>query len=67
MDDIIKIVMPLEDSGLLIDGATESVKQETKKQEGCFSWGYDSTSGFLIDTACGFLMGACYIWKRTRR
>ena len=35
MDDIIKIVESLENSGLLIDGASETVKHEVKKnQEG---------------------------------
>ena len=33
MDDIIKIVKLLEDSEVLIDGVTEAVKHETKKQE----------------------------------
>ena len=33
MDDIIKIVESLEKSGLLTDGATETVKHEIKKQE----------------------------------
>ena len=36
MDDIIKIVKSLEDSGLLIEGATETAKYEIKKQEGAF-------------------------------
>ena len=36
MDDIIKIKKSLEDSGLLVDGATETVKHEIKKQEGGF-------------------------------
>ena len=35
-DDIIKIVESLENSGLLIDGASEKVKHEIKKQEGGF-------------------------------
>ena len=43
MDDIINIVKSLEKSGLLIDGATETVKHEIKKQEGRFFGGYDST------------------------
>ena len=34
MDDIITIVRSLEESGLLVDGATETVKHEIKKQEG---------------------------------
>ena len=36
MDDIIKILKSLEDSGVLIDGVTETVKQKIKKQEGRF-------------------------------
>ena len=36
MDDIIKIVKPLEKSRLLIDGANETVKNGIKKQEGEF-------------------------------
>ena len=36
MNDIIKIIKSLEDSGVLIDGVTEKVKQEIKKQEGWF-------------------------------
>ena len=31
MDDIIKVVESLEKSGLLIDGATETVKHEIRK------------------------------------
>ena len=33
MNDIIKIIKSLEDSGVLIDGVTEAVKQETKKTD----------------------------------
>ena len=33
MDDIIKILKLIEKSGLLIDGATEIVKHQIKKQE----------------------------------
>ena len=36
MDDIIKIEKPPENSGLLIYGATETVKHKIKKQEGRF-------------------------------
>ena len=38
MDDIIKIIKSLEDSGVLIDidGVSETVKHELKKQEGGF-------------------------------
>ena len=33
MSDIIKIIKSLEDSGVLIDGVTETVKCEIRKQE----------------------------------
>ena len=36
MNDIIKIIKSLEDLGALIDGVTETVKYEIKKQEGGF-------------------------------
>ena len=36
MNDIIKIIKSLEDSGVLIDEVTETVKHEMKKQGGGF-------------------------------
>ena len=33
LNDIIKIIKSVEDSGVLIDGVTETVKHEIKKQE----------------------------------
>ena len=36
MNDIIKIIKSLEDSGVLIDGVTESVKDKIKKQKSGF-------------------------------
>ena len=36
IDDVIKIVKFLEDSGVLIDGVTEAVKHEVKNLEGGF-------------------------------
>ena len=36
MEDIIKIVKSLEDSGLLLKGVTETVKKEVKEQKGEF-------------------------------
>ena len=36
MNDIIKIIKSLEDAGVLIDGDTETVKDEIKKQEDRF-------------------------------
>ena len=37
MNDIIKIIKSLEDSVVLIDGVTETVKHEIKEEEGGFS------------------------------
>ena len=36
MDDLIKIVKPLEDSGLLLKGITKSIQNEIKEQKGGF-------------------------------
>ena len=36
MEDIIKIVKSLEDSGLLLKGVTETIQNEVKKQKGGF-------------------------------
>ena len=36
MNDVIKIIKSLEDLGVLIDGVTETVKHEIKKQEAGF-------------------------------
>ena len=36
MDDIIKFVKSLEDSGLLLKGVTETVQNEVKEQKGGF-------------------------------
>ena len=36
MEDLIKIVKSLEDSGLLLEGFTETVQSEVKEQKGGF-------------------------------
>ena len=36
MQDLLKIVKSLEDSGILLDGITEKVKNEVKEQKGGF-------------------------------
>ena len=36
MEDIIKIVKSLKDSGLLLKGVTDTVKDEVKEQKGAF-------------------------------
>ena len=49
MEDIIKIVKSLEDSGLLLKGVTETVQNEVKQQKGGFL-------GMLLGT-----LGACLL------
>ena len=36
MQDLLKILKSLEDSGILLAGITETVKNEVKEQNGCF-------------------------------
>ena len=36
MEDVIKIIKSLEDSGLLLKGGTETVQKEVKEQKGGF-------------------------------
>ena len=36
MQDLLKIIKSLENSGILLDGITETVKNEVKEQKGCF-------------------------------
>ena len=44
MQDLLKIVKSLEDSGILLDGITETVKNEVKEQKGVF---FISTSRYF--------------------
>ena len=36
MEDILKIVRSLEDSGILLEGVSETIKNEAKQQKGGF-------------------------------
>ena len=45
MNDIMKTVKSLEESGLLIKGVSETVKNEAKEQRG----------GFLVCIRCSFI------------
>ena len=74
MDDIIKIVELPEKSGLLTDGASETIKHKIKKTRkwicqlydgtyGCF---IGSTYGFFFNTTCAFFIDKCYNWKRSK-
>ena len=49
MNDIIKLIKSLEDSGVLIIGATETVKDEIKRRR-WISWSFVSTFSRVIST-----------------
>ena len=40
MQDLLKIVKSLEDSGILLDGITETVENEVQEQKGVFLVSY---------------------------
>ena len=50
MNDIMKIIKPLEESGLLIKGISEAIKNEGKAHKGGFL-------GMLLDTLRATLLG----------
>ena len=60
MEDIIKIVKSLEDSGLLLKGVTETVQNEVKEQKGGFL-------SMLLGTLGASLLGNLLTGKRTYR
>ena len=53
MEDLIKIVKSLEDSGLLINGVTETVQNEVKEQKGGF---FSMLLGTLVASLLGNLL-----------
>ena len=57
IEDIIKIVKSLEDSGLLLKGVTETVQNEVKEQKGGFL-------SVLLGTLGASLLGDLLNWKR---
>ena len=60
MDDLIKIVKSLEDSGLLLKGVTESVQNEVREQKGGFL-------SMLLGTLGASLLGNLLIGKGIHR
>ena len=60
MEDLIKIVKSLENSGLLIYGITERVKNEMKEQKGIFL-------SMLLGTLCASLLGNLLTGKGINR
>ena len=57
MEDILKIVRPLEDSGLLLKGVSEKTQNEAKKQRGGFL-------SMLLDTLGASLLGEMLFGKK---
>ena len=60
MEDIMKIVKSLEDSGLLLKGVSETIQNEAKEQKG----GFLST---LLGTLCASLLGNMLAGKEINR
>ena len=60
MEDLIKIVKPLEDSWLLLEEVTESVQNELKEQKGGFL-------GMLLGTLGARMSGNLLAWKGIHR
>ena len=52
----------LEKSGVLIDGATETVKHKIKKTRRWISWGYDDTYRCFIDSIYAFFIDTTNLW-----
>ena len=59
MEDLIKIIKSLEDSGLLLKGVTESVQNEVKEQKGGFLSMLLGTLGLL-----GKFIRKSFNWQR---
>ena len=62
MNDITKTIKSLEDTNILIDGITETVKHETRKW---ISWSFVSTSSRFISATSNFFNSKSYKWKRS--
>ena len=60
MEDIIKIVKSLEDSGLLLKGVTETVQNDVKEQKGGFL-------SMLLGTVDASLLGNLLTGKEVYR
>ena len=60
MNDILKIVQVLEDSGSLLKGVTETIKNETKEQK-------RELLGTLLGTLGASLRGNMLAWKEIVR
>ena len=64
MNDIIKIIRS-EDSGVLINGLTETVKDEIKETRRWFSWSFVITFSRFFSATSNFFSSKRYKWKRS--
>ena len=60
MNDIIKIIKPLEDSSVLTDGVTETVKHKNKKTRRWISWCFVSTFSCFVSATSDFCSSKRY-------
>ena len=67
MNGIIKIIKSLDDSCILIDGLTETVKHEIKKARRWVSWSFVSRFSRFISTTSNFFSSKRYKWKRSQK
>ena len=65
INDITKIIKSLEDSNVLIDGITETVKHEIKNKKADFFLHFVSTFGCFFSTTSDFFSSRWYKLKRT--
>ena len=65
MNDIIKIIKSLEDLVILIDGVTETVKDEIKNQEDEFLGALRAAFSRFNSATSDFLSNKRYKWKRS--
>ena len=64
MNYIIKIIKLLQDLGVLIDGATQIVKHEIRKQEGRVIGPLLAPLGTFISATNNFFSSKIYKWKK---
>ena len=67
VNDIIKVIKSVQNSGVLIDGVTETGKHESKKQEGGFLGALSQSLAASVVQTCNFFSGKRYYWKRSHK
>ena len=65
MNHVIRIRKSLEDSGVLIDGGSETIQHEIEKQEGDFFGASLAPFSSFISKTSNFFISKRYKWKRS--